>query len=223
MVTLGVIALFMYHAPTTNWVREHPVVLWTAIGVVIVTVISMMCCTFARRRVPINFLFLAIFTVAESILLGILSSYYNCEEVRRLKKTHFESRLQEIYLETYSFEFQVMTAVAITAGVSLGLTIFAFQTKWDFTMLGGMLIVSLIILLIFGITAMLMKEKTVSLIYASLGALIFSIHLVYDTQLMMGGDHKYSINPEEYIFAVLNLYLDIVNLFLYILLIFVQK
>ena len=36
---------------------------------------------------------------------------------------------------------------------------------------------------------------------------------------MMGGSHKYSISPEEYIFAALNLYLDIINLFLYILMI----
>ena len=34
---------------------------------------------------------------------------------------------------------------------------------------------------------------------------------------MMGGKHKYSLSPEEYIFAALNLYLDIINLFLYIL------
>jgi len=34
---------------------------------------------------------------------------------------------------------------------------------------------------------------------------------------MMGGGKMYSISPEEYIFAALNLYLDIVNLFLYIL------
>lgn len=34
---------------------------------------------------------------------------------------------------------------------------------------------------------------------------------------MMGGEHKYSISPEEYIFAALNLYMDIVNIFIYIL------
>jgi FtsH-binding integral membrane protein len=42
-------------------------------------------------------------------------------------------------------------------------------------------------------------------------------YLVFDTQLMMGGKHRYSLSPEEYIFAALNLYLDIINLFLYIL------
>ena len=42
-------------------------------------------------------------------------------------------------------------------------------------------------------------------------------YLVFDTQLMMGGKHQYSLSPEEYIFAALNLYLDIINLFLFIL------
>jgi len=34
---------------------------------------------------------------------------------------------------------------------------------------------------------------------------------------MLGGKHQYSLSPEEYIFAALNLYLDIVNLFLFLL------
>ena len=29
--------------------------------------------------------------------------------------------------------------------------------------------------------------------YGSAGALIFSLYLVYDTQLMLGGKHKYSL------------------------------
>lgn len=34
---------------------------------------------------------------------------------------------------------------------------------------------------------------------------------------MIGGNHKMSISPEEYIFAALNIYMDIVNIFIYIL------
>jgi FtsH-binding integral membrane protein len=55
--------------------------------------------------------------------------------------------------------------------------------------------------------------------YGALGAIIFSLFIVYDTQLMLGGKHKCAIDPEEYVFAALNLYLDIINLFMYILLI----
>jgi FtsH-binding integral membrane protein len=71
----------------------------------------------------------------------------------------------------------------------------------DFTMLSGVLFVAVIVLLLFGIIAMFFPGKTITLIYASCGALLFCVYLIYDTQLMMGGKHKYSISPEEYIFA----------------------
>ncbi len=40
--------------------------------------------------------------------------------------------------------------------------------------------------------------------------------MVYDTQMLMGG-RKYELSPEEYVFGALQLYLDIVQLFLMIL------
>lgn len=83
--------------------------------------------------------------------------------------------------------------------------------------MGGLLYVLLLVLVTFGIIAAIMHDKVLNIVYASLGALLFSFYLVFDTQLMIGGDHKLSISPEEYIFAALNLYLDVVNLFLYIL------
>ena len=44
------------------------------------------------------------------------------------------------------------------------------------------------------------------------GAIIFSCFIVFDTHLLI---HK--LSPEEYIVAAINLYLDIINLFLEIL------
>ena len=41
-----------------------------------------------------------------------------------------------------------------------------------------------------------------------IGAFVFSLYLIYDTQMMMGGKHKYALDPEEYIFAALNIYLS---------------
>ncbi|XP_061378387.1 protein lifeguard 1-like isoform X1 [Danaus plexippus] len=191
LVTMAFITLFVYHAPTKLWVQKNPFMFWIAFAVVLVCLIAMACCPSVRRTAPMNFIFLGIFTVAESFLLGVTSSMYQSEAV--------------------------MMAVGITAAVCLALTIFAMQTKWDFTMMGGALIVATVVLLIFGIVAIFVKGKVVTLVYASLGAIIFSLYLIYDTQLMMGGKHKYSISPEEYIFAALNLYLDIINIFIYIL------
>lgn len=108
-------------------------------------------------------------------------------------------------------------AVGITAAVCLALTLFSFQTKFDFTGLNSILFIAMVVFLLFGIIAMIWHGKIMTLVYASIGALLFSIYLIYDTQIMIGGNHKYAISPEEYIFAALNLYIDVVNIFLYIL------
>lgn len=192
-ISVAFIAWFLYHRPTQVFVRNHPELMIISLVVFFVAMIALACCGDLRRKAPMNYILLGVFTVAFSFMLATTSSNYRAVEV--------------------------IMAVGITAGVCLGLTLFAFQTKWDFTMMGGVLFVAVIILFIFGIVAIFVKTKIVSLIYASLGALIFSIYLIYDTQLMLGGKHKYSISPEEYVFAALNLYVDIVNIFMYILMI----
>lgn len=190
-ISMAFIAWFLYHKPTQRFVQSHFELFIIAIVILFVTMIALVCCGELRRKAPTNYIFLFIFTLAESFLLAVSSSTYKADEV--------------------------MMAVGITAAVCLGLTLFAFQTKYDFTMCGGFLFVCVLILFIFGIVAIFVHGKIIKLVYASLGALIFSIYLVYDTQLMMGGSHKYSISPEEYVFAALNLYLDVVNIFIYIL------
>lgn len=190
-ITLAFIATFTFHDGTKLFVQRNPALWWLSLIMMFVCLITMACCGDVRRKAPMNFIFLGLFTFAESFLLGCATIQYRANEV--------------------------MLAVGICAIVTLGLTLFAFQTKIDFTMMGGVLFVATLILMIFGIVLMFWQVKVAVLIYASFGALIFSIYIIYDTQMMMGGTHKYSISPEEYIFASLNLYLDIVNLFLYIL------
>lgn len=191
LVSLAFITLFVYHTPTKLWVQRNTYTFWIAFVIVLVCIIVMSCCGNVRRQAPQNFIFLGIFTVAESFLLGVTSSMYDSSAV--------------------------MMAVGVTAAVCLALTLFAFQTRWDFTVMGGVLLCATVVLLLFGIVAIFVPGKTITLVYASLGALLFSFYLIYDTQLMMGGKHKYTLSPEEYVFAALNLYLDIINLFIYIL------
>ncbi|XP_034479294.1 protein lifeguard 1 isoform X2 [Drosophila innubila] len=191
LITFGFVCLFTFSKATQEWVQHNPALLWIALAVLIVTMICMACCEGVRRKTPLNFIFLFLFTLAESFLLGIVAGQYEADEV--------------------------LMAVGITAAVSLGLTLFALQTKYDFTMCGGVLVACLVVFIIFGIIAIFIPGQIIGLVYASLGALLFSVYLVYDTQLMLGGNHKYSISPEEYIFAALNLYLDIINIFMYIL------
>ena len=55
-------------------------------------------------------------------------------------------------------------------------------------------------------------------VWAALGVMLFSFYLVYDVQLILGGKHlRYRFQTDEYVFASLNIYLDIVNIFVRIL------
>ena len=61
------------------------------------------------------------------------------------------------------------------------------------------------ILFVFVICGFLMifipYNRILEVVYAGIGAIIFSVYLIIDTQMMMGGHHKFSISPEEYVFA----------------------
>ena len=56
------------------------------------------------------------------------------------------------------------------------------------------------------------------MIYSVGGAVLFSFYIIYDTQLLIGGNNRriqYTTN--DFALASINLYLDVVNLFLFLL------
>jgi len=194
LISLGFIALFVFVDPIKDYVEGEAWLLILAVILTFVVLFALVCFENLRRSSPLNFVLLFIFTICESFLLGVISSQYDTKIV--------------------------FVAITVTAVITVSLTIFAFQTKIDFTIYSGLLFVVLICLLVFGITAIIFPSDVMVAVYGSLGALLFSAYLVVDTQMMLGGKHHYTISPEEYIFAALNLYLDIINIFLYILTIF---
>jgi hypothetical protein len=53
-------------------------------------------------------------------------------------------------------------------------------------------------------------------LYCSLGVILFGIYLVIDTQMIIGGK-RFSISYDDYVLGALILYIDIIQIFLYIL------
>ncbi|KAM3673208.1 protein lifeguard 4 [Ammospiza maritima maritima] len=106
----------------------------------------------------------------------------------------------------------VLQAFILTTAVFLGLTAYTLQSKRDFSKFGAGLFACLWILIISGFLRLFFYSETVELVFAAAGALLFCGFIIYDTHLLM---HK--LSPEEYILAAINLYLDIINLFLHLL------
>jgi protein lifeguard len=58
-------------------------------------------------------------------------------------------------------------------------------------------------------------------IYCLIGVILFSMFLMYDTQLIIGGEKSlYKLDLESYVLGALALYTDIVNLFAILLTLF---
>merc|ERR1719215_1070783 len=118
----------------------------------------------------------------------------------------------------------VVQALFATAAVVIGLTMFACTTKSDFTGMGPYLFAALLAFSMFGFMLMLfswmgiMPGQGIRTIYAGLGVLLFSFYIVYDTQLIVGGQHKKcEFSIDDYCFAAINIYIDIIDLFMFIL------
>ncbi|XP_042223180.1 protein lifeguard 1-like [Homarus americanus] len=190
-VTFGMVAVFTLSADVNTFVNKTPALFYVALAGTLVCIIALSCCGNLRRRTPFNFIFLGLFTVCEGFLLGTAAASFTKGEI--------------------------LIAVGVTFVVTLSLTLFAFQTKFDFTTCGMFVFVTIIVLFLFGLLALILQSRIVNLVYSCLGALLFSFYLVFDTQLLMGGNHKLAISPEEYVFAALTLYLDVINIFMYIL------
>ncbi|XP_018007861.1 protein lifeguard 4 [Hyalella azteca] len=139
-----------------------------------------------RHVVPMNLILLAAFTVVEAVTVGTVVSLYEVASV--------------------------VQALVLTLLITFGLTAYTFQTKRDFTNMGVGLFIGLLCLLGVGVLNLFLGSTGLDLIIAGAGALVFSLFIVFDTQMMMT-----KLSPEEYILATINLYLDIINLFLELL------
>ena len=140
-----------------------------------------------RKSYPTNLLFLTGFTLLEAYTISVIVSFYQTQIV--------------------------LNAVILTGGIFVFLTLFACQTRYDFTSWMPYLFGALWGLLLFGfMAAFLPYSSTAELVYGGLAALIFSAYILVDNQLVMRHHHV-----EEEIAASISLYLDIINLFLAIL------
>ncbi|KAF2725653.1 UPF0005-domain-containing protein [Polychaeton citri CBS 116435] len=167
-----------------GWIRANQWMMWVSLF----GAIGFMLLTFWKRKsYPTNLAFLAGFTALEAYSISVIVSYYN-------------SRI-------------VLQALLFTFAIFVALTLFACQTKYDFTSWMPYLFGALWVLIIFGFMAAFFPGSSkVELGYGVVAALIFSGYILVDTQLII---RHYQV--EEEIAAAISLYLDVINLFLAIL------
>ncbi|KAF7706046.1 hypothetical protein HF521_019300 [Silurus meridionalis] len=190
LVTFSVVCVFTFSETVKEAVQDN---LWIYLSSYIIFMVVALALTFSSslsRKHPWNFISLSVVTLSLSYMVGTVASYHNTTAV--------------------------IIAMGATLVISFSIIIFSAQTRVEFTLWNGVLIVLAVDLLMFGFFTTFYYSNALQVVYGCLGALVYSLFLAIDCQLVMGRE-KYSLNPEEYIFAALIIYLDIIIIFLYIL------
>lgn len=95
-----------------------------------------------------------------------------------------------------------------------GLSVFAMNTKRDFSAMGKMLFITLIVIVVASLINIFVGSPIFQLAIASISAILFSAFILYDTQNIIRGAYE---TPIE---GAIALYLDFLNLFVALLQIF---
>eukprot|EP00445_Apocalathium_hangoei_P053302 CAMPEP_0204057612 /NCGR_PEP_ID=MMETSP0360-20130528/134421_1 /ASSEMBLY_ACC=CAM_ASM_000342 /TAXON_ID=268821 /ORGANISM="Scrippsiella Hangoei, Strain SHTV-5" /LENGTH=256 /DNA_ID=CAMNT_0051005101 /DNA_START=36 /DNA_END=804 /DNA_ORIENTATION=- len=194
-----VVASYVYAGgQNSDWLRSHEWLLWVSVFATFASICLMSCCEQVARTYPTNYIFLFVFTFFEAIMIGFVSATFTWQSV--------------------------LLAAGVTVLVFLGLTLYAFNSAVDFTGSAPYLFAALLCFALFGLLLAVLPLFGVSIdigvaIYDCIGVMLFSFFIVFDTQLMLGewGGHKLGFSVDDYVFAALNLYMDIINIFLHLL------
>jgi FtsH-binding integral membrane protein len=167
---------------------ENLAFFWIAAALSLILVIPLLCFKSVARRVPLNYIVLMLWTMCEAYIVACCCAIYNPTVV-------------------------IMAAFA-TLAITVSITIYALTTKEDFTFGGGMLFSAACGLLLLTLFSFIFPF--LHALICVFGVLLYSMYLLYDTQLIFGKvGLEYDV--DDYILASLNIYLDIIQIFLYLL------
>lgn len=108
----------------------------------------------------------------------------------------------------------------VTAGSFLALSIFGSSTKRDLSSWGSFLFMGLIGVVLASIVNIFLKSSTTDFVLSVIGVFIFAGFTAYDTNRLKAMYYAANTTEQQQSIAIsgaLNLYLDFVNLFLYLL------
>ena len=161
------------------------------ISMTIVALVAMIVCYLSvsccRNNIVAFFPF-CIFTVSMSIVFAMACLQYNVQVL--------------------------IQSATITCVTTLACVIYILITKKDLHSWHGVLSCGLIVLIVWGIImSIFTPSDTIQIVYSLLGVIIFVGYILVDTSDLLNGRYQ----DHEYFIAAIGIYLDIINLMLYVL------
>ncbi|XP_031278211.1 protein LIFEGUARD 1-like [Pistacia vera] len=190
LLTSAVASVVVFVKPIPHFFTNTALGLVVYILIVVLALIMLYPLSTYRKHHPWNFLLLIIFTVDLSFAVGVSCSFS-------------KGRI-------------ILEAAILTSAMVVSLTLYTFwavRRGNDFSFLGPFLFASLLMLIVFTLLQIFFPlGKLAHMILGCLASIIFCGYIIYDTCNLI---KRYTY--DEYIIAAVDIYLDIINLFLALL------
>merc|ERR1712070_24258 len=190
VLSVGMAVLFMFEPSTHSFVLSSPGLYQLAIFAPLGFLVALIC---NKNNYPLNIGLLSAFTLCEAYGVGVICAVYQEQGQGAI----------------------VLQAFILTAAIFCSLTAYTMISKKDFSFMGASLGTALWVLIFWSLLNLIFPSVFGGFgrqVFSLLGALLFSLYILYDTSMIMR-----RLGPDDYIMAAVDLYLDILNLFLFIL------
>lgn len=215
------------HVSMTRAYGEMTIGLLLTAVVAIVTQMSGLYMRFLVATGGMGMWILAIIQIVLAIALGARVMKMSTGTARAM--FYIYAALMGVTLSTIFGAFDLTTigiSLALCAGFFFALTMFGLTTKGNMLKAGPILLIALVVLIIAEVIIMLFfPGQTALMVISALGLILFAGMTIYDAQFTRAIFAQYASQGPEMIkkisiLCALNLYLDFVNMFLYILQLF---
>eukprot|EP00929_Paragymnodinium_shiwhaense_P122024 TRINITY_DN94538_c0_g1_i1.p1 TRINITY_DN94538_c0_g1~~TRINITY_DN94538_c0_g1_i1.p1 ORF type:complete len:249 (-),score=46.39 TRINITY_DN94538_c0_g1_i1:351-1097(-) len=163
---------------------------WLKVLLLAPTVLSLCFLQFgARDKYPSNYIWLSVLTTGVAMDVGFVCAAFQAAGLGHI----------------------ILQALVMTLMIFAFLTGFVITSKKDFSYMGGFLAASLLSLVLTGFAGFFFPSLVDNYLYIAAGSLIFCGYMIYDTWRVAN-----TMSVDDYIPATVELYLDIINMFLYL-------
>ena len=191
MTAVGVAISVYNQSESIQFFRQHLELSIIALVGYIVTLYALGCYKSVARKVPTNYVLLFVFTCCMTYMVSSITCFYSPQVI--------------------------LAAAILTAATVWALFTYAMTTSTDFTAFGGALWAIFFLFLTGTLLVIFMSPLFRTHILAScLIIFVCCFYIIFDIQLTVGSRAN-QLSIDDYIFASMMIYLDVVNLFLEIL------
>ena len=186
-ITIFFVSLSFYSEKFQNFVKNYKSVYFLSTILSLITYIYPLFYTKFLKSFPLNYVYLLLFTISSDFVL--------CRLIIKYKPTI------------------ILIALCLSIITIITLSIYAYYSKTDFTILGGNFFVTLNLFMISSCLRILFGIEYSKLIINGCCLIVFSTYIIYDTQLILGNQRE-KFNNNDCVLAAMCLYIDIINLFI---------